>query len=282
MWSLIKNGDFEGVKRAIASNSSLLNEQDRHGETLLIMTVRQDVVNRDIRITRLLIDHGAALDLQDENGWTALMFACRYNQPQTAQLLVQKGAVLDLQNKDGWTALMLACQEPAEKRHSKAGLLKCMQVCYAAGARTDCKNSDGDDALALARYFKREDAVAFLEFVLGSEMSTLVLKELGIGRPVIVSLYKERVRTIAACKELCELASGEDLDKFGFTSTFEKKKFVKRFNPAALKRASLFGNRSRETAGVSVENNKKHQIEACIVRIMKSRKQLSVSRSKGV
>ena len=247
--------------------------QDNDGWTALMFACR----NNQPETAKLLIEKGAALDLQNNNGWTALMLACRYDQPEPAKLLVEKGAALDLQDNDGWTALMLACQLPEETQHTKAGLLRCIQICYAAGARTDCRTSDtGSDALALARCFKREDAVAFLEFVLESDLSQIVLKELGIGRRVLVSLYNENVRSVAVCKELCELGSAADLDKLGFASSFETKRFVKRFNAAALKRPSLFRNERKvvEYAGFLSHYKAEAGTTARIVELMMKQKSL--------
>ena len=53
-----------------------------------------------------LIAKGADLDIQDENGNTALMIAVRkgYGHIQGAKRLIDRGANLDLKNKQGQTA----------------------------------------------------------------------------------------------------------------------------------------------------------------------------------
>lgn len=55
-------------------------------------------------IAKLLIDKGANLDLQEDEGFTALMLG----DMDLVKLLEDKGANLDLQNNEGNTALMLA------------------------------------------------------------------------------------------------------------------------------------------------------------------------------
>ena len=50
-----------------------------------------------------------SLDIQDENGRTALIDACRTNNTEIAKILIENKANLDIQDKYGWTALMYAC-----------------------------------------------------------------------------------------------------------------------------------------------------------------------------
>jgi ankyrin repeat protein len=41
---------------------------------------------------KLLIDAGANLDIQNNDGWTALMFASRYSTENTCKILIDSGA----------------------------------------------------------------------------------------------------------------------------------------------------------------------------------------------
>ncbi|GBG30560.1 Protein kinase, putative [Hondaea fermentalgiana] len=166
MHKLIKNGDLAGVQRApdtarlLIERGAKLDLQENHGNTALMFACRYDQPDT----AQLLIERGAKLDLHDNGGWTALMFACRYDQPDTARLLIERGAKLDLQTDNGHTALMLACQQPSKAHHTAWGLLRCIKLCYGAGADLNLIRKSGNDALALAKIFKRADAVAFLEF----------------------------------------------------------------------------------------------------------------------
>eukprot|EP01051_Picozoa_sp_SAG22_P019317 SAG22_NODE_3530_length_1658_cov_2.838358_1_plen_97_part_00 len=56
--------------------------------------------------TEALIAAGANVDLQMEDGWTALMWAAFKDHGAVAEALIAAGANVDLQDKDGWTALM--------------------------------------------------------------------------------------------------------------------------------------------------------------------------------
>ncbi|GBG31919.1 Ankyrin repeat and protein kinase domain-containing protein 1 [Hondaea fermentalgiana] len=157
-----EHGQPETAHLLIDSGANL-NLQDNDRWAALSLACRNDQPGT----AQLLIERGANLYLQEKEGWTALMLACRFDQPGTAQLLLddERGANLDLQANDGWTALMLACQEPAESHHTEKGLLRCLKLCYVAGADLHLKNKKGRDALANAKYYSRADAVAFLEFV---------------------------------------------------------------------------------------------------------------------
>ena len=51
------------------------------------------VVNNRLETARVLVERGAALDVQEtENGQTALMWAVRNRNPEMVQLLVEAGA----------------------------------------------------------------------------------------------------------------------------------------------------------------------------------------------
>lgn len=61
-------------------------------------------------LVRLLIDHGCSVNQSDENGFTALHFACIYIFVEIARLLVQHRANLEAVNLYGCTPLHLAVQ----------------------------------------------------------------------------------------------------------------------------------------------------------------------------
>ncbi len=63
---------------------------------------------------RWLLDHGAAINRQDNAGkWTPLMCTGYYGHPEAAQLLLERGARRDLVNHKGQTAL--ACAREQQK-----------------------------------------------------------------------------------------------------------------------------------------------------------------------
>ena len=60
------------------------------------------------RVSRVLIEHGANIDLQDNLGWSALMITCQKGQPKVCSLLLDEGANLSLKNIEGLTAFDIA------------------------------------------------------------------------------------------------------------------------------------------------------------------------------
>jgi len=63
------------------------------------------VEDKDIEEIKNFIAEGGDLNIQDEDGWTALMFAVFYENKEIAKLLIEGGAKLDIQDKYCWTAL---------------------------------------------------------------------------------------------------------------------------------------------------------------------------------
>jgi len=59
----------------------------------------------------LLIEAGADVNLNDNTGSSALMFACRYDQLfAIVSFLIESDADVNLIDNDGWSALMFACK----------------------------------------------------------------------------------------------------------------------------------------------------------------------------
>jgi ankyrin repeat protein len=87
-----------------------------------------------IEIARILIDAGANMDLQDDNGETPLHIAARHNTMKFTQFLLDMGANPDIQDKKGWTPLHLALWN---------NRLKIARMLIGAGARTDIQDNEG-------------------------------------------------------------------------------------------------------------------------------------------
>ena len=58
---------------------------------------------------QLLLENGADVNLRDKDGWTALMYACRYqNSLGIVNALIEKGAYIRTRNKYNATPLLMA------------------------------------------------------------------------------------------------------------------------------------------------------------------------------
>jgi hypothetical protein len=88
------------------------------------------------------------LDLEDLNGWTALMVAAFHGNTEAASWLISAGATLGHQNRRGKTALMYA------KSHAEiSGNLQIVEALLNAGADTAARDEDG---LTVLDYCDRE------------------------------------------------------------------------------------------------------------------------------
>ena len=63
-----------------------------------------------ISIVKKYIKEGSDVNIQDEDGWTALMNASYYNNKEILEMLLDANADINMQNKFDKTALMYAVQ----------------------------------------------------------------------------------------------------------------------------------------------------------------------------
>ena len=92
-------GDFEAVKALIDAGADL-NIQDDDGDTPLHWAA-----DGYTDIARALIDAGADLNIQDDDGWTPLHWVAGSGYTDIARALIDAGADLNIQDDDGWTPL---------------------------------------------------------------------------------------------------------------------------------------------------------------------------------
>ena len=94
--------DYETADTPLISNP---NEKDTNGQTLLMKAAK---AGNEWQL-KLLIDSGADINLKDKDGWTALMYAVRYQESLSAvNLLVNANAEIKDTNKYDSSALLLA------------------------------------------------------------------------------------------------------------------------------------------------------------------------------
>lgn len=107
--SACRNGDITTVKQLI--NDIDVNYKDEYGFTALMWASFHDIpqTNHDIpQIVDELVKKGADMNAQNNDGWTALMFASWSGYHKIASLLLSIGANRDLQNDRGRNAYDLA------------------------------------------------------------------------------------------------------------------------------------------------------------------------------
>ena len=99
-----RQGDVKAVELFLRAGM-IPDMRDRAGVTLLGLALR----SKHQAVAELLVEHGAALDLQSEDrGYSALMDAAAAGSADAVDYLLKRGANPNLSSKDGQTALVIA------------------------------------------------------------------------------------------------------------------------------------------------------------------------------
>lgn len=117
-----------------------------------------------VSIVEYLGKSGAALDAQDKDGWTALMWAAWSGMPKVAGKLVELGAAVGTADRQGNTALTIASQR---------GNVDIVELLASKGADKSAVTKDGKNAGAFAkeglkRYPEKAEAYNRILSLLGS------------------------------------------------------------------------------------------------------------------
>lgn len=100
----VKQGKEENVKKLLKRGADP-NTRDAYGDTVLMLEIRDHVrFSLDPTIIQALLQAEANIDIANEDGWTALMFAVELGAPIVVQLLLQAGANPHLKNRKGQNA----------------------------------------------------------------------------------------------------------------------------------------------------------------------------------
>lgn len=122
----------------IMNHGANVNMQDNDGWSALLLASRYghgDVVKK-------LLDNGAEVNIRNNNKSSPLMLACRNGYSFVAQVLINKGAEVNMKNNDNWSSLMLA---------SHNGHIDTVKVLLANHADVNIQNKDGSTALGIVR-----------------------------------------------------------------------------------------------------------------------------------
>ena len=120
-------------------NNVTTTQKDSLGRTPLMHAVLQ---GKDTEVKQL-IKSGVDINVQDNNGFSALHFAAQDNQLASLRLLVEAGALIDTPNKFGNTPLFIAT-------FNSKGRGEIIQLLLKNGADRDYKNKSGVSPIDLA------------------------------------------------------------------------------------------------------------------------------------
>ncbi|KAJ9466993.1 Ankyrin repeat and KH domain-containing protein mask [Diplonema papillatum] len=107
----LESGNVAHVKAMLASGWKVNWEIGKRKETSLMHAIRSK--NEDV--IKLLCDHGAKVDLPDEDGWTALMFAAAIGCLPVVKALIAAGANVNRKNNLHERPLIFAATNNHEK-----------------------------------------------------------------------------------------------------------------------------------------------------------------------
>ncbi|MDF2964957.1 MAG: ankyrin repeat-containing protein [Rickettsiaceae bacterium] len=131
-----KEGNLATVQYYISQNIDIdINDED--GWTALMFAARKGHLD----IVKVLIEYGGDINKADKYRWTALMIAAERGHLNIVKVLIKNDAHINGANKDDWTALMIA----AERGH-----LNIVKVLIKNGAHINGANNYGCTALMVA------------------------------------------------------------------------------------------------------------------------------------
>jgi len=138
----------EPCVRALVESGAAVDVQMEDGATALMLASQN---GHDFEpCVHALVESGAAVNKQRKDGMTALMFASQGGHEPCLRALVESGAAVDVQMEDGATALMFA---------SQGGHEPCLRALVESGAAVDVQMEDGATALILASQNGHEPCV---------------------------------------------------------------------------------------------------------------------------
>ena len=155
----IHDNKIDVIQHCITKNAIDINMQDKDGWTALMYTA----YTNNIEVTKYLIEYGADVNIQNIDGSTALIHAACEGYLETIMCLVEHGAQIDIQKKNGYTALIHA----ACKNH--LCLMKCL-IKY--GADINMQTRFGYDVLTIAAIHRNLNVVQYLIEIQGHSFET--------------------------------------------------------------------------------------------------------------
>ena len=113
----INNIDLSEIREEWLQSEEI-NRQNEHGWTALMIAVRNYLSGNNKAIVKLLLKHGADVNLRDKKGYSALLWSYFFNNGhnfELVELLIKHGANVNFQQFNGFSILMImaeySCQD---------------------------------------------------------------------------------------------------------------------------------------------------------------------------
>jgi len=181
---------------------------------------------------KLLIKSGTSIDrrlpvvdLQDNDGWTALMWASMYSNKssslETVKVLIEAGASLDIQSSNGYTALMMASDYS-----TSTSSLETIKVLIESGASLDLQDIGGMTALMWASmYSNKPSSLETVKVLIEAGASLDLQSNSGWTALMLASRYSSTTSSLETVKVLIETGAFLDLQADGWTALMWASRF---------------------------------------------------------
>lgn len=144
------DGDLDKVKRLVEEEMASVIARNNFGVSAIIQAANNGHTN----VVEALVNYGANIEDESNNGKTSLHWACYWGHYSTVQLLIQKGANISAIDVEGMTPLMSA----TFKKH-----ILIVKLLLRKGASVLTTNDHGATALTIAKNQDNPNLVAVLE-----------------------------------------------------------------------------------------------------------------------
>jgi len=151
MFMAAQEGDVEKVSQLLEKGADV-NYKDKtvFGHTPMTIAAAWGYTN----VVRLLLDHGASVDQQDDGGSTALHRAASTARSEMVKLLLDRGADVNRRDKIGRTPLFFATFRKSPPENARLLLTK--------GADVNARDNKGETAFYYAQANANQDVIEVL------------------------------------------------------------------------------------------------------------------------
>ncbi len=169
------------IQQLISSNKIGVDVKDENGNTALIFAVKQ----RNKVLLQFLLKYNPDVNVKDKDGNTALLIAFNQENEEIAQVLLQCNPDVNVKDKDGNTALLIA---------AKKGNEAMVQFLLKYNPDVNVKDKDGNTALLIAA---KQQNVEIAQFLIELGFTTDVNSPNADGRlPLIISVENEDTKMV--------------------------------------------------------------------------------------
>lgn len=177
----VAEDDAANIVQQLLDKGAAINAQDNEGRTALMHAL----VDGTKETREMLFKNGAALEAQDKLGDTALIFAAGYSTTNVVQWLLECGANSDVRDKFGYTPLIKAV---------KCGYEDTVELLLGHGANIDAVDNENKSVIDHAAKLERGEMIKLLKTRGAKSHNLTVINYAAAALSNFVSLPEEACR----------------------------------------------------------------------------------------